>query len=176
MVSVGASEDFLTSMMNKPKELEMGEKNRNPSVKYYSELSFLERRQKPGENLSFAIWTKKFENLSARCLPFYIFLTMFRVGSFSLVFVVCRFYSILIYMIWPFCPFLSLVFSSPFWQRGKVPKKVKTLKRHWKACIRPARSKVYFTSSCLFSGLFWTQVSLFCLHYFWILFMRRWHG
>ena len=55
MVSVGASEDFLTLMMNKPKELEMGEKNRNPSVKYYSELSFLERGQKLGENLTFPI-------------------------------------------------------------------------------------------------------------------------
>ena len=55
MVSVGASEDFLTSMMNKQKELEMGEKNRNPSVKYYSKLSFLERGQKLGENLSFPI-------------------------------------------------------------------------------------------------------------------------
>ena len=55
MVSVGASEDFLTSMMNKQKELEMGEKNRNPSVKYYSKLSFLERGQKLGENPSFPI-------------------------------------------------------------------------------------------------------------------------
>ena len=53
MVSVGASEDFLTSMMNKPKELEMGEKNKNPSVKYYSKLkkaleSLYKTRQKQG--------------------------------------------------------------------------------------------------------------------------------
>ena len=61
MVSVGASEDFLTSMMNKPKELEMGEKNKNPSLKYYSELSFQERGQKLGENLSFPIWTNNFK-------------------------------------------------------------------------------------------------------------------
>ena len=127
MVSVGASEDFLTSMMNKPKELEMGEKNRNPSVKYYSELSFLERGQKPGENLSFAIWTKKFENLSARCLPFYIFLTMFRVGSFSLVFVVCRFYSILIYKTLLSIPLLGFFVS--VLEEGKSAKKSENLKK-----------------------------------------------
>jgi len=78
MVSVGASEDFLTSMMNK--ETELNKKKGNVELKYYSELSFQARGQK-----------------LARCLPFYIFLTIFRVMSFSLVLVVLGFYSIVLY-------------------------------------------------------------------------------
>ena len=50
MVSVGASEDFLTSMMNKEKEL--NEKKGNVEVKYYSDLSFQARGQKLGEQYS----------------------------------------------------------------------------------------------------------------------------
>ena len=46
MVSVGASEDFLTSMMNKAREL--NKKKGNVELKYYSELSFQERGQKLG--------------------------------------------------------------------------------------------------------------------------------
>ena len=47
MVSVGASEDFLTSMMNKEREL--NKKKGNVELKYYSELSFQARGQKLGE-------------------------------------------------------------------------------------------------------------------------------
>ena len=50
----------------------------------------------------------------------------------------------------PFCPFLFCFFRLRFGRGEKCQKKVKTLKRHWKACIRPARSKAYFTSSCFF--------------------------
>ena len=42
MVSVGASEDFLTSMMNK-------EKKQNNDIEYYSALSFHARGQKLGD-------------------------------------------------------------------------------------------------------------------------------
>ena len=50
MVSVGASEDFLTSLMNK--EREMNEKRGNVELKYYSELSFQSRGHKLGEQYS----------------------------------------------------------------------------------------------------------------------------
>ena len=50
MVSVGASEDFLTSLMNK--EREMNEKKGNVELKYYSELSFQARGHKLGKQYS----------------------------------------------------------------------------------------------------------------------------
>ena len=50
MVAVGASEDFLTSMMNKEKE--QNEKKGNVEVKYYSDLSFQARGHKLGEQYS----------------------------------------------------------------------------------------------------------------------------
>ena len=49
MVAVGTSEDYLTSKMNKPKELELKKKNGDNNLKYYSDLSFQERLQKIAE-------------------------------------------------------------------------------------------------------------------------------
>ena len=51
MVAVGTSEDYLTSKMNKPKELELKKKNGDNNLKYYSDLSFQERLQKMGMKL-----------------------------------------------------------------------------------------------------------------------------
>jgi len=73
MVSLGASEDFIQSMTNQ-------EMKKNACAKFYTQLSFQERGSK-----------------LARCLPFYFFLTIFRVMSFSLVLVVLRVYSFILY-------------------------------------------------------------------------------
>jgi len=107
MVSVGASEDFLTSLMNK--EREMNEKMGNVELKYYSELSFQARGHK-----------------LARCLPFYIFLTIFRVMAFSLVLVVLGFYSIILYFV-----LLSILTLAVFFSivtEGNNSKPMKNLK------------------------------------------------
>ena len=53
-----------------------------------------------------------FSSISASCLPFYIFLTIFRVMSFSLIVVVLRVYSILLYIILLSILFLCLFFST----------------------------------------------------------------
>ena len=53
MVAVGTSEDYLTSMMNKPKELELKKKSGENNLKYYSDLSIQERLQKMGMKLYF---------------------------------------------------------------------------------------------------------------------------
>merc|ERR1712062_248585 len=62
---------------------------------FYSELSFKERGKK-----------------IAQCLPFFIFLTIFRVTSFSLVHVVLRVYSIIIYIVLLSILFLGLLMST----------------------------------------------------------------
>ena len=80
----------------------------NNDIEYYSALSFHARGQKLGD-----IWpisNLHLFHLSARCLPFYIFLTIFRVTSVSLVLVVVGgFYSIVLYFV-----LLSILLSGIF--------------------------------------------------------------
>ena len=91
MVSLGASEDFIQSMTNE-------EMKENIDTKFYTELSFPERGRKIGiENYIFLKII--ILEIPARCLPFFFFLTIFRVMSFSLVLVVLRLYSIVLYAV-----------------------------------------------------------------------------
>ena len=106
MVSMAATEDLIQSMMNQAKE-------QNKNLKFYSELSFKERGKKIGQILNFLPSFHSFSFFSsAQCLPFFIFLTIFRVTSFSLVLVVLRVYSIIIYIVLLSILFLGLLMST----------------------------------------------------------------
>ena len=74
---------------------------------------------------------------SARCLPFYFFLTIFRVMSFSLVLVVLRVYSIILYVVLLSILLLGVLMSAL--RNKKNPRAIRFLKT-----TRREQGLVYF--------------------------------
>lgn len=157
MVSLGASEDFLTSMMNK--EREVNKKKGNVELKYYSDLSFQARGQKLGEQC-LKLRSQDNFTLAARCLPFYIFLTIFRVMSFSLVLVVLGIYSIVLYFV--LLSILLLGFFFSILTEGNDTKPMENLKDAMKELSRTRQEQglIYFfmlpIRTILSTGLFFS--------------------
>ena len=89
MVSLGASEDFIQSKTNEEKK-----ETFLPSSTLNSAF-----KKKAAKSVRDFLFPEIMFPFSARCLPFYFFLTIFRVMSFSLVLVVLRVYSIILYVV-----------------------------------------------------------------------------
>ena len=128
MVSMAATEDLIQSLMNQAKE-------QKKDLKFYSELSFKEL-------FSFSL---------AQCLPFFIFLTTFRVTSFSLVLVVLRVYSIIIYIVLLSILFLGLLMSTSSSNAKKHVKETRKKKGLIYFVVLPFRTMFtyyMFTTGC----------------------------
>ena len=81
-----------------------------------------------------------FSSFSASCLPFYIFLTVFRVMSFSLVLVVLRAYSILLYFL-----LLSILLLWLFFSTSSRDRKTSTTKAmEYLRTTRKEQCLIYF--------------------------------